>query len=155
MDQRRLLEVGRVAKAHGLRGEVVVDLLTDRTERLDPGSVLDSDRGPLRVVSTRPHQHRWLVTFEGVADRTGAEALAGLVLRAEPLDDADGLWVHELVGATVRERNGVERGEVVAVIDNPAHDLLELGSGALVPVVFIIEVADGVIVIDPPEGLFD
>lgn len=150
-----LLEVGRIAKAHGLRGEVSVDLLTDRTERLDPGSVLQSARGPLTVVASRRHQNRWLVTFEGVADRSAAEALAGTVLLAEPLHDEGTLWVHELIGLRVVERSGAERGTVRAVVENPAHDLLELDSGALVPMVFVLEVADGIVVIDPPPGLFD
>jgi 16S rRNA processing protein RimM len=150
-----LLEVGRIAKPHGVRGEVVVDLVTDRLERLAPGSELATDRGPLVVVAARPHQHRWIVQFEGVDDRVAAERLAGVVLRAEPIDDPDVLWVHELIGATVVERDGTERGEVVAVVPNPAHDLLELASGALVPVVFVVSCEGGRILVDPPEGLFD
>jgi len=150
-----LLEVGRIAKAHGLTGEVVVVLTTDRLERLEPGSVLHTDRGDLMVQSSRPHQGRHLVVFEGIADRTAAEALAGLVLRAEPLADPDALWVHELVGLPVVETNGAERGTVVAVIANPAHDLIELDSGALVPMPFVVDVADGRVTIEPPDGLFD
>lgn len=151
-----LLEVGRIAKPHGVRGEVVVELITDRTERLAPGSVLQSDAGALVVVSARPHQHRWLVHFEGYADRTSVQPLAGLVLRAEPLPGGEGeLWVHELIGATVREVDGTERGSVVAVVANPAHDLLELVNGALVPVVFVTSFADGIVTIAPPAGLFE
>jgi 16S rRNA processing protein RimM len=150
-----LLEVGRVVRAHGLRGEVVVDLVTDVESRLAPGSVLASDRGDLRVVAARPHQGRHLVTFEGFADRSAAEALAGLALRAEAVADPDALWVHELVGSVVREVGGTERGTVVAVQANPAHDLLVLDDGALVPTVFVVSCTDGVTVIDPPEGLFE
>jgi 16S rRNA processing protein RimM len=152
----RTLEVGRIAKAQGLKGEVVVDLVTDRVERLAPGSVLLTATGSLVVRTSRPHQHRFVVSFEGFATREQAEPLAGTVLLAEPLDDPEALWVHELVGAVVREqRSGIERGTVVAVMANPAHDLLELDSGALVPVPFVVSNIDGVCLIDPPEGLFD
>ncbi len=150
-----LLEVGRITKAHGVKGEVVVLLVTDRTERLDPGSTLLTDGRPLTVVAARPHQDRWIVAFEGVHDRTAAESLRGVVLRAEALEDPEALWVHVLVGSVVREVDGTERGRVVAVIDNPAHDLLELDTGHLVPVVFVQSCIDGVTTIDPPDGLFD
>jgi 16S rRNA processing protein RimM len=150
-----LLEVGRVVRAHGLRGEVVVALVTDIESRLSVGSVLASDRGPLTVETSRPHQSRHLVLFAGVADRSDAEALAGLVLRAEAVADPDALWVHELVGSVVREVGGTERGTVVEVQANPAHDLLVLDDGALVPAVFVVSCEDGVTVIDPPEGLFE
>ena len=69
--------MGRVAKAHGLRGDVIVDLSSDRVERVAPGAVLWTAAGPLVVAASQPHQHRWLVTFEGVNGRTAAEALAG------------------------------------------------------------------------------
>ena len=150
-----LLDVGRVAKAHGLRGDVVVDLVTDRPERLAPGSQLTTDRGVLVVEAARPHQDRWLVSFAGVDDRDAAGALAGLTLRAEPIHDPDALWVHELIGSQVRDVEGTDRGRVVAVEANPAHDQLVLESGALVPVVFVRSCQGGVTVIDPPDGLFD
>lgn len=150
-----LLEVGFVARAHGVRGEVVVDLLTDRTERLDPGSILVSDSQDLVVAAARRHHHRWIVSFEGVTDRSGAEALAGAVLRAEPLSDPDALWVHELIGALVRDQHGVDRGRVVAVEANPAHDLLVLDTGALVPVVFVTDSRSDLVTVHVPDGLFD
>jgi 16S rRNA processing protein RimM len=152
-----LLEVGRITKAFGLRGEVLVALTSDRASRLDPGSVLETDRGPLTVVSSQPHQDRHIVQFEGVADRTAAETWRGTVLRAEPLDDEDddALWVHELVGAEVRLPDGSTAGSVVEVQSNPAADLLVLDTGALVPVVFVVERQPGTVTIDPPEGLLD
>jgi len=146
--------VGHVAKPHGLKGEVIVALLTDREERLAPGSVLQSDRGPLTVVEAHPHQHRWRVRFDGFATREEADVLHGLVLRAEPVDDPDAWFIHELIGMTVVLADGTDLGPCTAVVDNPAHDLLELESGALVPLPFVTDVGD-VIVIDPPEGLFD
>jgi 16S rRNA processing protein RimM len=155
MTEPRLLDVGRITKAHGIRGEVVVHLVTDRVERVAAGSVLRTDRGDLEVVASRPHQRRWLVTFRGYGDRNAAETLAGLVLRAEAADDPETIFVHELVGTTVVETDGTSRGVVVAVLDNPAHELLELDSGALVPVVFVTACEGGITTIDPPDGLFD
>jgi 16S rRNA processing protein RimM len=134
---------------------VIVRLTTDRTERVDPGSVLQSDRGPMVVRSSRPHQRDWIVQFEGVPDRNAAEALRGLKLRAEPLDDPDALWVHELVGTRVLTLDGVDRGTVTAVEVNPASDLLVLDGGALVPLRFVVSTDDGVVTVDPPEGLFE
>lgn len=150
-----LLEVGRIAKAHGLRGEVNVLLTTERLERLARGSVLHTSRRALEVVSSRPHQGGHLVTFAGVADRDAAAALRGLVLRAEPLDDPDELWVHELVGREVVELDGTPRGRVIALEVNPASDLLVLDSGALVPLTFVVDTGAAQLVVDAPEGLFD
>jgi 16S rRNA processing protein RimM len=132
-----LLEVGRITKAHGLRGEVVVHLITDRIERVEVGSVLHTERGELRVSASRPHQDRWIVTFDGITTREAAEAARGLVLSAPPLHDPDALWVHELIGCTVVTPDGVERGVIESVLDNPASDLLVLDTGAMVPVVFV------------------
>jgi 16S rRNA processing protein RimM len=79
----------------------------------------------------------------------------GSTLRADAVDDPDAVWVHDLIGSVVREADGTERGRVVSVLANPAHDQLVLDSGALVPSVFVVSCVDGVTVIDPPDGLFD
>jgi 16S rRNA processing protein RimM len=130
LTERGRLEVARVGKAHGLAGELYVDLVTDRTERVGAGAELWAGDRKLVVRSGRRSQTRWLVTFEGVGDRTAADALVGSVLTADPIDDDDALWVHDLIGARcVEQRTGVDRGEIVAVIENPAHDILELTSG--------------------------
>ena len=152
-----LLEVGRITKAFGLRGEVLVALSSDRASRLHPGSVLDTERGPLTVVSSAAHQDRFIVQFEGLHDRAAAEAWRGLLLRAEPVEDADtgALWVHELVGAAVVLPDGTEVGIVTEVEANPASDLLVLDNGALVPVVFVTAHEPSRVTIDPPDGLFD
>ena len=145
--------MGTVARAHGLHGEVVVALVTDRVERLYPGSVLACEAGELTVVSARPHLGRWIVAFDGVAGREAAEALAGLALAAPPLEDPDAFWVHELVGRTVVGVDGTVHGEVVAVEANPASDLLVLAGGGLVPLRFVVDRRDGRVVVDPPAGL--
>jgi 16S rRNA processing protein RimM len=90
-----------------------------------------------------------------VSTREAAEALAGTALLAEPIDDPDALWVHELVGTLVVDTKGTEYGRCLAVLENPAHDLLELESGALVPIVFVKQLVDGIVTIDPPDGLFE
>lgn len=150
-----LLEVGRIGRAHGVRGDVMVSLTTDRVERLAVGSRLSTGSTWLTVTASSRSNDRWRVHFEGIDDRDAAEALAGTPLSAEPIDDPDVLWVHQLIGADVVELDGTRRGRCVAVVDNPAADLLELDSGALVPVTFVRSSAEGVITIDPPEGLFD
>ena len=149
------MDVGRVVKPHGLRGEVIVELFTDRTERLAPGTSLSTERGPLVVERSSPHLGRWIVQFEGVAGVDGAEALRGVVLSAEPLEDPDALWVHELVGAEVVGVDGTAYGQVQAVEANPASDLLVLDVGGLVPLRFVVSHGDGRVVIDPPAGLLD
>jgi 16S rRNA processing protein RimM len=150
-----LLEIGRVAKPHGLRGEVVVQMVSDRPDRLAPGALFEAGDRHLEVVEARPHQGRYLVRFAGVEDRNDAEKLRGLPLLAEAVDDPDALWVHELIGSRCVELDGTERGTVVSVIDNPAADLLELDTGALVPLSFLVSHEAGVVTIDPPAGLFD
>lgn len=153
-----MLEVGRVVKPHGIRGEVIVDLLTNRPdERLAPGSVLASEHGDLKVERASAHQGRWIVAFAGVADRNAAESLRGTRLRAEPLEEDDVLWVHELIGCDVVDLTGRSYGPVEAVEANPAADLLVLPGERLVPLTFVVErrQEDGAVVIDPPAGLLD
>jgi len=164
------LEVGRIVKAHGLRGEVVVEAVSNRPERFTPGAVLYAagDRAMLvRRASPqggpgpagRMSRARWIVSFEGVDDRNGAERLRGTVLSGDPLeheDDAgDELWVHQLVGSELLDLTGRVLGRVAAVEANPASDLLVLDSGHLVPMVFVVETAAGRVVVDPPAGLLD
>ncbi len=151
-----LLEVGRTGRPHGVRGDLYVDLITDRIERLAVGARLLAGSRWLTVATARPAGTRWLVHFEEVPDRTAAEALVNQPLRAEPLvAPADGMYVHQLIGAEVVDASGTSHGRCTAVVANPAHDLLELQSGALVPMVFVVSDEPGRIVIDPPEGLFD
>jgi 16S rRNA processing protein RimM len=106
------------------------------------------------VLASRPHQGVWLVLFDGVPDRTAAEGLRGVVLRAEAIDDTEADFVHELIGARLVTIDGADHGEVVAVEANPAADLLVLADGRLVPMTFVTEVVAGErVVVDPPAGL--
>jgi len=150
-----LLEIGHLRRAHGVRGQLNVQLATDRPERVAKGARWFARGTWLTVVAATPHQDRWLVTFEEVGDRAAAQRFTNAPAFAEPLDDPEELWVHELIGTRVVEVDGTPRGTCVAVIENPAADLLELDSGALVPVVFVTSHEAGRIVIDPPAGLFE
>lgn len=147
--------MGRIAKPHGLRGEVIVELSTNRPERVAAGSVLTTDKGPLKVLHSSPHQGRWIVAFDGAFRREDADALRGLVLRASPIEDPDALWVHELIGSQVVDQHGTARGTVTSVQDNPASDLLVLDDGHLVPLRFVTASAAGVVTVEVPEGLFE
>jgi 16S rRNA processing protein RimM len=162
------LEVGRIVKAHGIRGEVVVEAVTNRPERFAAGSVLYAGDGRFVVRRAGPQggpdpagrmaRPRWIVSFEGVDDRNEAERLRGTVLTGDPLeheDDAGELWVHELVGSEMLDPSGRVLGRVAAVEANPASDLLVLEDGHLVPMVFVVETAAGRVVVDPPAGLLD
>ena len=151
------LEVGRIGRAHGLRGEVVVTPVSNIAQRFAPGSTLWVDGRAYVIASARPNQHRFVVRFEGVDDRDTADALRSKIVEAERLaEPPEGeLWVHELIGSEVRDRSGAQIGRVVAVEANPAHDLLVLDGGALVPMVFVVEHEPGVVVVDLPDGLLD
>jgi 16S rRNA processing protein RimM len=167
-----LLVVGRIGRAHGLRGEVLVDVRTDEPElRLAPGAVLTTDpgpAGPLTVAAGRVHSGRLLLHFSGVSDRTGAEALRGVLLLAdvdpEVLPDEDDEWYdHQLVGLDVVAIDGSAVGEVREVLHLPGHDVLAVtrvdGTEALVP--FVSEIVPEVdieanrLIVNAPPGLLE
>lgn len=168
-----LLEVGRVVKPHGVRGEVAVHLLTDRPDvRFAAGTEVLLDGDPVVIASGRPHQGRWLVRFEGTSDRTAAERHRGAVLTAPALegdDETDTFWVHELVGLQVLGEDGATIGEVTDHIELPpsaGYDMLEVrrpgGRTLLLPAVDeLVEARDAgdgglvLVVVDPPAGLLD
>lgn len=154
-----LLEVGSVVRAHGLRGQVVIELTSNRPERHAVGAVLDGGGRPLEITASAPApggagRDRWLVSLRGVTTREQAEALRGTTLRAEALADPDALWVHELIGARVLDGAGNDRGVVVDVEANPASDLLVLDSGVLVPLTFVTAHDAGQVRVEGPEGLW-
>jgi 16S rRNA processing protein RimM len=156
-DAARLLSVGVIVKPHGLGGEVVVDLTSNRPERLDPGAELLDDGGrTYRVMHARRHKNRYLVAFEGVTTIEEAEARRGTELLAAPLADPDVLWIHELVGSRVEDVDGRELGVVREVEANPASDLLVLDSGGLIPLRFVVDTTPGQrVVVSVPAGLLD
>lgn len=155
-----MLDVGRIVRPHGLRGHVVVELWTNREERVSPGAALSGAGQDLVVAaaSRLPEsggRARWLVTFEGVSDRDSADALRDAVLQAEPLEVDGALWVHEMVGAELYDRDGALVDRVVAVEANPASDLLVLADGRVVPLTFVTAAEGGRLVVDGPAGLLE
>ncbi|MGH9080458.1 MAG: ribosome maturation factor RimM [Acidimicrobiales bacterium] len=155
-DEEGLLEVGHIVKPHGLRGEVIVSLTTNRDERVAPGSRLCAGGRRLRVDRSAPHRGRYIVSFEGVTDIDAAEELRGATLSAPPLDDPDVLWVHEMIGCQVEDVGGRPLGTVEAVEANPASDLLALGTGVLIPLRFVVGFEPGALItVDVPDGLVD
>ncbi len=161
------LVVARVARAHGLKGEVSLDLRTDvPDERFVVGGVLATEppsAGPLTITRVRVHQGRWLVTFAEATDRTGAEALRGveLVVDVDTSDEDDAWYPHELEGLRAELEDGTVVGEVVALEHLPAHDALAVrettGERTLVPfvraIVPVVDVEGGRVVLTPPGGL--
>ena len=166
------LVVGRIARAHGVGGEVAVEIRTDSPElRFAPGSKVDTDpaeRGPLTVRRTRWHSGRLLVVFDEVTDRTSAELLRGTLLVADSSTSPDAggdddFWDHELVGLNAVLTTGQSLGTVEEVLHLPATDTLVIRGGAgeeiLVPFVRAIvpevDTEGGRLVVDPPEGLLE
>ncbi len=164
------VEVGRVIKPHGLRGEVAVHLDSDLPGRLTPGSTVWVGGVRTIVASSRPHQGRPLIRFEHVADRTAAERLRGSIVEAAPLDvdELDVYLVSELIGVPVLDRDGTLLGTVAGLIEMPAiagYDLLEVerpdGTSWLLPaadeLVEAVDDPDGLrlVVAELPEGLTD
>jgi 16S rRNA processing protein RimM len=172
--------VGRIGRAHGIKGEVSVEPRTDEPDRrFADGTVLvtrtpqgTEPHGPARPTTLTVHRSRWhqsrlLVTFEGVEDRTAAEALRGLSLvtevdPAEVPEDPEEFYDHQLVGLTVVDRTGTVLGTVTEVWHPPASPVLAVdrpdGRAELVPfvsaIVPTVDLAGGRLVVDPPDGMF-
>ncbi|MGP4017876.1 ribosome maturation factor RimM [Saccharopolyspora sp. 5N708] len=169
------LAVGRIVRPHGVRGELVVEVLTDSPElRFAPGSVLGVQRRGvvsaqnLTVVAARQHAGRLLVQAAGVDGREAAEDLRGAVLTIssedlEPTGDPDEFHDHELTGLRVVRVSGTEVGTVQEVVHTSAGELLAVRTAedqeVLVPfvaeIVPSVDLAAGRVIVDPPEGLLD
>jgi len=164
-----------VVKAHGVSGEVVVEIRTDDpADRFAPGSVMRAKRSrgagecSYVVEAAREHGGRLLVRLAGVADRDAADALRGSVFVVDsedlpPIDEPDTYYDHQLEGLDVRTTTGHQVGVVAEVLHTAAGELLAVrrgdGGEALVPfvsaIVTSVSLDDRVIEIDPPEGLLD
>jgi 16S rRNA processing protein RimM len=168
------LTVGRVVKAHGVTGELVVDVRTDDPElRFAPGEVLrargrDRRERSFAVETARAHGKRLLVRLAGVADRDTADGLRGSVFVIDtadlpPIDEPDTYYDHELEGLRVRTTAGDDVGVVAEVLHTSGSELLAVNRGdageLLVPfvsaIVTSVSLEDGVVEIDPPEGLLE
>jgi 16S rRNA processing protein RimM len=160
--------VGRIGRAHGLKGEVSVEPRTDEPERrFADGAVLGAGERTMTVLGTRTHQGRLLVRFEEIADRTAAEAARGTELTCviDPTEvpgDPEEFYDHQLVGLRVETVAGERVGELLRIEHGAAQDLLIIGTPerevlfpfvtALVPEV---DVRGGRLVIDDRPGLLD
>jgi 16S rRNA processing protein RimM len=169
--------IARIGKPHGLHGEVTVQLHTDEPERrLAVGAALDTQAATgtgvpraLTVRSTRVHNGVWLVAFEEIPDRTGAESLRGtrLVIDGDdalPAEDDDDVFTEEqLRGLTVVDPAGTVLGQVGGLELGAAQDrlvvLLPDGRQAQVPFVAAlvptVDLEAGRVVVDAPPGLLD
>ncbi|WP_086829516.1 ribosome maturation factor RimM [Streptomyces sp. NRRL B-24572] len=166
------LVVARIGRAHGIKGEVTVEVRTDEPElRLGPGAVLLTDpasAGPLTIESGRVHSGRLLLRFEGVRDRTAAEALRNTVLIAEvdPTElpeEEDEYYDHQLIDLDVVLADGTEIGVITEISHLPSQDLFIVerpdGTELMIPfvgeIVTEIDLEEQRAVIDPPPGLID
>jgi 16S rRNA processing protein RimM len=164
------LQVARIGKPHGIRGEVTVQVLTDAPgDRFVPGTefvVEPASAGPLTVNSARWNKDILLLGFEEIGTRNEAETLRGakLFIETEELDEDDdeGWYEHELVGLEARIGSSVV-GKVTALNTMPVQDLLMVttpeGKEILVPfveqIVPEVNVEEGFILLTPPDGLFE
>lgn len=159
-----------MGRPHGIRGEVVVNPLSENPERFAPGATLLVGAGPEEAVprlvaAARPHGGRFVVRFEDVTGRAGAEALAGALLfvaedELGPLEEG-AYWPHQLVGAAVLDERGRVLGTVATVHPRPEQDLWEVvtaGGPVLLPaardIVRSVDLEGRTIVVEPPAGLF-
>ena len=168
------LIVGRVAKAHGVTGELVVDVRTDDPElRFAPGAILRAKASDHRernyvVAAVRPHGNRLLLRLEGVADRVAADAMRGSLFFIDsedlpPIDEPDTFYDHQLEGLLVRTTAGRDIGTVTEVLHTAAGELLAVDRAdadeLLVPfvsaIVTSVSLDSGIVEIDPPEGLLE
>ena len=169
------LVIGRVAKAHGVTGEVVIEVRTDDPAgRFAPGAVLRGPKprgGPQHsyvIETVREHAGRLLVRLAGVNDRNAADEMRGTLFLIEaaelpPIDDPDEFYDHELEGLAVRTIDGTAVGTVAEVLHTAAGELLSVktpeGREVLVPFVGAIVTAvsrsEGIVEIDPPDGLLN
>ncbi len=156
--------VGVVGKPHGVKGEVLFHPGSDDASLFEQGRVFETDRGQLTVVGSRRHHAKFILLFEGLDDRTGAEALRGLDLRLTPLEvplDDDEWWPSDLVGCRVILVDGTDVGEVVGVVPGGSQDRLIISTPATVEIPFVqalvpdVDIERRRVTIDPPEGLLD
>src|SRR5580765_8913585 len=171
MDWEAMALVGRIARAHGIRGQVIVNPETDfPVERFQPGAELFVERGgeveALTVTTARFHRERPVIGIAGVETMNDAEALAGQELRV-PVDrlaalPPDTFYRHDLIGCRVDTRDGRTVGLVRDVEGTLTGSRLVVDGAdgeVLIPLVAVIctevDPAAKRIVVDPPEGLLE
>jgi 16S rRNA processing protein RimM len=176
MTAPEFLVVGRVRKAHGIRGELVVEPITRTPEAIfAPGrrvlagthtGALTADRRELRVIGARPMMQWLLVSFEGIADRDAAQQWRGryflLPAGEVPAPDENEVFVHDLIGMEVVLVSGERVGTVAEVYDLPQGRVIDVQRArgtVMIPfsdqAVTSVDRAARIITVDPPAGLLD
>ena len=167
-----LVVVGHLARPHGLRGEMSVEVLTDFPERFVPGLMVIATgpagdrRRELVVASVGPNGERLLMTFEGVPSRTEADELRGLDIAvpggSEVARPAGFVYHFDVEGCRAVDRSGRELGVVAGLEEVGGRSLLELRTPSgerdvpfVAPIVVSVDLEKRVIVLDPPPGLLD
>jgi 16S rRNA processing protein RimM len=157
------VEIGGVARAHGIRGEIVIVTHDPDSETL--GSVATIWVGGVErtIAGARGTQRGWLVQLEGITTRTDAEALRGQVVEVDrsALDlGEDDVLLADLVGLEVRRADGTPWGKVAEIMAGPLQDVLVIHDGdieRLLPLVdqFVtnVDLDAGVVTVDPPDDL--
>jgi 16S rRNA processing protein RimM len=171
------LKIARLGKAHGVRGEVTVELLTDQPEeRFYPGALFSllspapffAETGKkLTLESSFLHNGRWILAFEGIESRNKVEEFRNHFIQADidvehEGDGEDDFHVQQLIGITAVDSEGNALGEVTDILNLPGQDVVVIkidGKEKLVPFVYefvpTISVEKKIMVINPPAGLFD
>lgn len=170
MSQQVEVVVGSIGRAHGIKGDVAIELRTDEPERrFEPGSHLriEGTRRELTVTDARWHSGRLLVHFAELADRTAVEKARGsvLVVDVDPdelPEEEDEYYDRQLVGLMALRADGSELGRVTQVVHMPAQDVLAIATGAgerLVPFVSelvpSVDLAAGTVQLAEVPGLLD
>ncbi len=161
--QAARVEIGGIARAHGIKGEVVVVTHDPDSETLASVESIWVGGTAHKIVQARPTHRGWLVALEGIATRNDAERLQGqpIEVARDDLDlDDDDVLLHDLIGCRVLRADGAAWGEVAAVEAGEMQDLLVIHDGdieRLLPLVDVfvtsIDLDAGTITVDPPEGL--
>jgi 16S rRNA processing protein RimM len=165
------MAVGQISSAHGLRGEVRIELHTDFPERFAPevAVYLGTELERAVISLARPHQGQMLVQFHGIDDRTKAESLRGMWVFI-PDDEAveleeDTYYVHDIIGLSVQTTTGELLGTVdqvlftgandVYIVQTPGEPSRELLLPAIADVIKEVDLENGILLVEPLPGLLD
>lgn len=158
--ENEFLRIAKCGSVVGLKGEISLWPISNIDERYVPGSVFYlNESETLEIETIRTKKDHYIARFAGKNRREDVESLVNKVLYSPPLEDSvletGEFFVHDCIGKLVVDSSGTSRGKAIKFIANPANDLLELESGALVPFVFIDSVDDDSIYLNEPDGLFE
>ena len=159
------VEIGGIARAHGIKGEVVIVTHDPDSDTLGRVKTIFVGGIPRTITVARSTHRGWLIALEGVITRNDAEALQGQPVEVDrdelELDDDD-ILLHDLIGCRVVRLDGTPWGEVAEVLAGEMQDLLVIHDGEIermLPLVDVfvtnIDLDERILTVDPPEGLLD